>query len=453
MKTKTKPKIDLYTIDPVTHDINMNFHIGQWRAWNSMRRFIGVFAGTQGGKTSWLPWWLHREIKICGPGDYLAVTSTFDLFKLKFLPTIREVFEKVLRIGRYWSGDRVMEIMDPSTGRFLAKRADDTMYARIILRSAQAGSGLESTTAKAAILDEAGQKEYTEETWEAINRRLALNSGRACIGTTIYNFGWLKEQFYDRWKSGDKDFDVFQFDSTVNPNFPKKEFRRAKKIMPLWRFNMFYRGLFERPAGLIYDSFNEDICKIKRFDIPYDWERYVGLDFGGVNTAATFYAKNPISGQFVLYRQYRAGNRTAKQHVKFMLDGEPSITKCVGGSHSEGQWRAEFAAAGLHVKEPDIREVEIGIARVYGAHKQNQILVFEDLDLYLKEKKAYSRKLDAAGQPTEDIEDKNTYHLLDSERYIIGWLKRPRQRPENAAGEPRTNFIGSLDRGPAWQVA
>src|SRR5205823_5064075 len=103
-------------------------------------------------KTSFGPWWLHREIERCGPGDYLAVTSTFDLFKLKMLPTLCEVFEQILGIGRYWSGDRVIELCDPATGKFLARRSQDTMYTRIILRSAEAKSGLESTTSKAAWL-------------------------------------------------------------------------------------------------------------------------------------------------------------------------------------------------------------------------------------------------------------------------------------------------------------
>ena len=32
---------------------------------------------------------------------------------------------------------------------------------------------------------------------------------------------------------------------------------------------------------------------------------------------------------------------------------------------------------------------------------------------------SYSRKLDDLGQPTEQIEDKNDFHLLDALRYIV----------------------------------
>jgi hypothetical protein len=419
--------MSLYTID--NGRLILDLHRGQSRAWDSAARFVVMLAGTQGGKTSFLPWLLCREIQRTGrsgePNDYLAVTASYDLFKLKFLPTLREVFEHVLRIGRYWSGDRVIELADPQTGQFLAKRADDPMWGRIILRSAESSSGLESSTAKAAILDEAGMDSFQVDTWEAVLRRVSLALGRIFIGTTIYNLGWLKRVLYDRWTAGDPSIDVIQFDSTDNPAFPVKEYERARASMPLWKFNMFYRGLFERPAGLIYDSFDESTDLIPRFAIPAHWPRSLGLDFGGVNTAGLFYASEPGTPHLYLYREYKAGGRTAKEHTAALLDGEPMIPTCVGGSHSEGQWRDEFRAAGLPVQEPDVREVELGIERVYGAHKQHEIKVFNDLVGYLDQKRSYSRVVDAAGEPTEKIDAKSTYHFMDAERYVVGKLRRP----------------------------
>jgi hypothetical protein len=416
--------MDLWTITDGV--LALNLHPGQTRAWESERRFVAILAGSQGGKTSYLPWWLWRETDRCGAGDYLAVTASYDLFKLKFLPAMREVFEHVLGIGRYWSSDRLIELADPKTRQFKAKRADDPMWGRIILRSAESGGGLESATAKAAILDEAGQGAFTIDTWQAVMRRLTLSRGRVLIGTTIYNLGWLKQQVYDKAMAGHPDYDVIQFDSTENPTFPVEEFEAARESMPAWKFNMFYRGRYERPAGLIYDSFIDSgptSQKVPRFAIPDTWERYLGLDFGGVNTAGLFYAEEPGTGRLYLYREYKAGGRTAAEHAAALLRGEPMIPRCVGGSKSEDQWRDEFAAGGLPVDEPDIKDVEVGIDRVYGVHKRNELHVFDDLDGYLNEKLTYSRKVDENGEPTEDIERKSTYHFMDAERYILGWLR------------------------------
>lgn len=422
--------------------LTLDLHRGQARAWDSDRRFVVVLAGTQGGKTSFIPWWLWQEIRTTARAgeinDYIAGTATYDLFKLKFLPALREVFEHVLGIGRYWSGDRIIELadLDPASdtyGQFKAKRADDVMWGRIILRSAESGSGLESSTAKGAALDEAGMDAFTVETWEAVLRRLSLSRGRVLLGTTLYNLGWLKTKLHDPAVAGDRNIDLIQFDSTENPLFPREEYERAEREMPAWKFNMFYRGRYERPAGLIYDSFDETRCLIPRFAIPDSWQRYLGLDFGGVHTAGLFYAEEPGTNRLYLYREYLAGGRTAKDHTRHLLEGEPMLPICVGGSPSEGQWRDEFRAAELPVQEPDIKEVEVGIDRVYGTHKRNELYVFNDLPGYLDQKRGYSRELDQDGEPTEKIAKKSTYHYMDAERYIVGWIKRmPIQRPRRA---------------------
>lgn len=254
-----------------------------------------------------------------------------------------------------------------------------------------------------------------------------MHLGRALLTTTVYNLGWLKHQVYDKWKSGDPDYRVVNFESIANPVFPHEEWERARRDLPRWKFDMMYRGLFTRPAGLIYGSFDE-IDQVPRFQLDPSWPRYLGLDFGGVNTAALFYAGEPGTKNLYLYREYKAGGKTAATHGRDLLSGEPMIPTTVGGSKSEGQWRQEFRSGGLPVREPNISDVEVGIDRVYGSHARHEIKVFDDLSGYLEEKTTYSRELDDQGQPTEKIEDKETFHFMDAERYIIGYLRGPQPR-------------------------
>ena len=133
---------------------------------------------------------------------------------------------------------------------------------------------------------------------------------------------------------------------------------------------MFYNGLFTKPAGLIYDSFDEGKHVIRPFPIPLYWPRFVGLDYGGVNTAAVLIARDPETQKHYLYREYKAGGRTAAGHAKAIRKGEPAKLLAYGGAASEGQWRREFGAGGLVVKRPLVADVELGIDRVYGAHKR-----------------------------------------------------------------------------------
>src|SRR5262249_10213787 len=143
---------------------------------------------------------------------------------------------------------------------------------------------LESATAKAAWLDEAGQKKFKLGSFEAVQRRLSIHLGRALITTTPYDLGWLKQKIWDPWKAADGNhpyIDVIRFDSTENPAFPQEEFERARASLPRWKFDLYYRAIFTRPAGMIYDCFDDTVHKIPRFKIPDDWPRFLGLDFGG----------------------------------------------------------------------------------------------------------------------------------------------------------------------------
>ncbi len=415
--------------------VSLNFHDGQIRAFESTRRFVAMLAGPQGGKTCLGAHWLENEIlkvttrlraenpNIKGIGDYLAVTSTYDMFKLNMLPQLQTVFEELSGIGRYWAGEKIMELRESPGHKFLAKHKDDKMWGRIILRSADAKYGLESATCLGAWLDEAGQPAFTREAWEAVLRRVSLALGRIFITTTLYEWGWLKVEVYDRWKAGDMDIDVIQFDSLMNPAFPRVEYERAQRTMPAWKFRLMYCGIYERPAGMIYDSFDEAVCVIPRFEIPSNWLWYSGHDFGTANPAAMFYAVDPATSLIYAAHEYQPGAQSVynqTEEFKKITSGR-NVIKRMGGSHQEAGWRGEYTGHGWPIQEPaeNMRKVDTQIGRVYAMHKLNKIMVFDDLTAYRDQKRAFSYKLDVNYEPTEEIDNEARYHLLASERYVL----------------------------------
>ena len=190
---------------------------------------------------------------------------------------------------------------------------------------------------------------------------------------------------------------------------------------------MFYEGQYDRPAGLIYDCFDSEICVINPIQLDPAWPRHRGFDFGGVHTAVLWYAEHKVNSEvtnYYLYREYLDGGKTAKEHVDTinkLSEGE-NILINAGGAGSEDQWRMEYDQFGIPIRKPKIKDVEVGIDRVYGQHKLNRIFVFNTCKGYIEQKQTYSRKLDESGQPTEDIEDKEKFHFMDAERYIISEL-------------------------------
>ncbi len=387
-------------------------HAGQWRALTSERRFIAMLAGTQAGKTSAGPLWLEREIRRCGPGDYLGVTSTFPLLKLKMLPEFLLFFRHTLKLGTYQASDRVFTFHDGKT--------------RIIFGSATHPESLESATAKAAWLDEAGQDQFKIESWEAILRRLSLAQGRVLVGTTLYNLGWLKQQIYDPWLRGDPDIEVIQFQSTLNPAFPLAEFERARKTLPTWKFDLFYRGQYAKPAGLIYGDYRDEYREhgghlVRPFEIPSEWSRHVGVDFGAINTALVWLARDPDSGERYVYREYLAGGKTTPGHAadaQALSKGE-TIRSWHGGAKSEVQQRLDWKAAGIPVQEPPFDNVEAGLDRVIEGWKTDKLFIFDTCLGIRDELGTYSREVDEVGEPTEKIKDKASFHRLDALRYVI----------------------------------
>lgn len=430
-RTFTAP-IDIVRVDRQADGngkVTFDLHPGQVEAWNAKERFILILAGLQSGKTAFGPIWLYREIWERGPGDYLVGSPTFPLLELKALPEFKRLFINLLGWGEY-VGSPVRVFTFNRRAEIAMWGAPQRIPTRVLFAHATDPESLESATYKGAWLDEAGQKKFPRGSWIAVRGRLSLEQGRALLTTTPYTLGWMKSELYDPWiRSGRNhpSIRVINFPSTMNPRFPVQEFEEMRKVLPLWLFNMRYRGLFERPAGMIYDCFSERENTCPRFAIPDTWRRSLGLDFGGNNTAGVYLAAEQDSGgnptgRFFAYRTYLEGSRTAKDHAAHMIAGEPRTPEAVGGSASEGQWRNEFAEGGLGVWKPPISDVEVGIQRVYELFKTRRLIIFNDLRDLIDQATDYSRVLGPDGEPTEKIEDKETYHLLDALRYIGSWI-------------------------------
>jgi len=420
--------------------LRLHFHQGQTQAWDSTKKWIFLLIGTQGGKTSFGPHWLEREIQNKGPGDYLAVTATYPLLRLKMKPEFLYVFDTLLKLGTWHEADKIFTSYEKYHG---------AEAFRVIFGSATNPESIESATAKAAWLDELGQEQFRRGAWDANLRRLSLAEGRLLGTTTLYSWGWFKSEVYDPWKEGNRpDVEVIQVDSTVNPAFPKSEYIRAKNSLPTWKFNLFYRGQFDKPAGLIYDAFDEEVCKVPRFSLNKDWPCYVGHDFGPNNTAAVWYTQDPGTGFLYVYRTYKAGSLSAFDHAaRFKeLSKDENIIRRVGGARHEEGWRESFLSAGWPILKPREHEVEVGINRVYGWHKSNKLFVFDDLIEYLDEKLSYSRELDDRYEPTDKIANKSHFHLMDAERYIISDFN-----PEAAAISQVSKIYKVGQESDLWQ--
>jgi len=473
---KPSPDGRFITLDtdgvPVIH-----CHPKQYQLFESDERFVLALAGVRSGKTSPGPWWLIREIERCGPGFYILAAPSYPLLDKAAVPELRHAYERILKLGKIVGGASGSFVFSEDGHRRLWPNVPFEEPTRIIFGHADKPTSLAAVTAKAAWLDEVGVPDFKQESHEEIQARVSLHRGRILYTTRPYGFNWLKTEVYDRADRnrrgaivareageifhsfpGDEGYAVVEYESIDNPMFSREEWERQQNILPKWKFDLIYRGRFTRPAGAVYDCFGRDthVVPYDGFKLKNGWPILCGIDFGAPNFAAVFLYEEMIenegphnrkagqwmpTGRYAAFAEYRPQvSHTAKEHIANMRrllsqyieppEGAgkdwlaPNPTYCVGGAKSEGQWRSEFGHNGWPIMEPDQREVEVGIDRVYAMLRERNLMCYDSVPMLIEELESYAYKIDETGEPTNEIEDKAIWHGADSLRYICSWIKR-----------------------------
>jgi hypothetical protein len=336
----------------------------------------------------------------------------------------------MLGIGKYYVQKKKFDItIDHDDGT-------SSKY-EIRLKSGDKVESLASATTYAICIDEAGQNSFSQAAWEECRARIGSTGGKILLTTTIYNFGWLKHLIYDEWRKGNPSIDVIQFESIMNPFFSRAEWDNAKRVLPSWKFDMSYRGIFTRPLGRIYQDFDET-CVVEPFDVPMASYVFIGIDPGIAHHSTVFlseiypnqpeYINFPLSDKvnpvYVLYDSNIVGSDTTtttnREHamaLKSHKDFDKVKTVC-GGAKSEVYFREDYRAMGVEIIEPPYKEVSAGIDTVTAMLKTHQLYICSDQTRIIKEFEEYSYKLDIEGEITPIIENKEMYHGLDGIRYI-----------------------------------
>jgi len=253
-------------------------------------------------------------------------------------------------------------------------------------------------------------------------RRTGIYQAPVLLTTTPYNVGWLKTEFYDRWKEGDSDYFVSQFARFMNPVDPQEEFERARRTMPPWRFKMFYEGRFERPEGLIFVQYEI----VEPFEIPEEWPRYVGMDFGYNDPTVAIWAARGDDGTFYLYREYYERGKTIPEIARALhgLSKGEEIYRWIGDP-SGAQYIAELNRLGIPIRgaRRDGKEKEwkkTAIVKTDQMFRSGRAKVFRGLKHFLDEAEGW-QWLMVDDQATDKPGDES-HHALDAWIYMANEL-------------------------------
>jgi len=388
----------------------IHLYAHQAAALGSRSRFIGLIGGTGGGKTFTGPWWLFSEIEKYPRDEFIVVAPTYKLLTRTTVPTLRDAYRSTDLEGEYKPSYNVYLL--PTGGKIWFGTADRP-------------ESLEAGQYRAAWLDEAGQMKYMA--WVAIQARLGMKEGRALLTTTPYGLNWLYHEFYLHWKKGDPNYTVINFTSIDNPYYPAREFERAKRDLSERLFDMRYKGQFRKMEGLVYPDFDSNNIAEEEFEIPKDWLRLGGTDFGFNNPHAN--EKGALSPDDVLYiyDELYVSHTLLKDISKHMKDityfGDPSGKREI----------EELRGMGINIHGGD-NDIQKGIEAVNARIRTNRLKVFKSkCPNLLDEIETYHY------QTGTEKPYKENDHAVDALRQLVLALDKRRHK------RGRVHFVG-LDK-------
>lgn len=236
---------------------------------------------------------------------------------------------------------------------------------------------------------------------------------------------------------------------SVHPEHGKEWEATAFQGFTVEEIDQEYRALWIKRGGRIFPEFHRRTHVCPRFEIPAEWPRARGIDFGGANpTASSLVAFEPNSGRCYVYREYKQGGLPVKIHAQNLKDilGNDRLVLGTISDH-ETQTRIEYADNGIQSqaanKDWDTGYNEITRMLMAGATPcpysglTAGLIIFDDLLQTINEMEVYSWK-----EVNEALRDKPEEplalndHIMDELRYILATTKGRRTafRPIRSLG-------------------
>lgn len=125
------------------------------------------------------------------------------------------------------------------------------------------------------------------------------------------------------WRNPKNQFYVARVHYTADPEKATEEwFKKTKKGMPKASWNKEYEiDFFALSGQRIWPEWDEKYHVVKPFDIPKEWTRIRGIDFGQYNPTCCLWGAINYDLDLYIYQEYYVGGRvTAYTHAKAIAE-------------------------------------------------------------------------------------------------------------------------------------
>lgn len=280
--------------------------------------------------------------------------------------------------------------------------------------------------------DEAGL--FSLYFWENIQARASFKQAQIILTTSPYSQNWVYKELIRGYEKGIRD-DVclIQATSKENPYFPDEEYERKRRTMDPRRFKMIYGGKFDKPEGLVYDNFSEDMIidnlpgLIENSSIKY----YGGIDWGHRDPFVLITrAVSCFGDQIDVNEFYKTGMRPSQIVEMMTQKGTQYHYERIWADPSRPDLIAELQSAGFPVV-PANNDILKGIEAHYELIQQGRYKIYKSCVHTLDEYESYSYKEELEQKPVakskgvskSEVPIDLNNHALDCCRYLSISLK------------------------------
>ncbi len=240
--------------------------------------------------------------------------------------------------------------------------------AKIILKGADNPLALEGTALGALILDEVAAITHFQSLWEKTLRPMLSDYQSPAIFISKprgYN------HFHNLAKQGDHnnliegeaegiildpDFITYRFDTEQNCHehnggyIRHEEIETARRQLTEESFSQEYLAKFTKYTGLVHKLFARELHVIPFFDIPSDWRRIRGWDFGSTHPTASLRVAIDTDDNWFVEVCYKKSELSIDQHAENIKRQDYGLSNITGyGDPSGAQWIRELNNRGVTI--------------------------------------------------------------------------------------------------------
>lgn len=190
------------------------------------------------------------------------------------------------------------------------------------------------------------------------------------------------------------------------------------------------QGMFASFYGAVYKLFNRRVHTVKPFDIPAEWTKYRGFDFGFTNPFVCMWMAKDKDENWYVYREYYKAKTCIGEHiaaVKRMSCDEVYDTSWADPENAED--RAELRKAGIDTRSAR-KDVAKGIEAVQSKLKvkpngKPSLYIFNNCNNTCREVAGYHYPSGTSTKNPKDIPEQKNDHTCDVLRYVIYSVDKP----------------------------